>query len=134
MSKVRQRKSAASTKANSSHPPAPATAKAQTGHAPPGDTEAERGEKLRELLRLAKEQGHLTYNDVTEALGNGSTTPEDLDEVLTRLRSLEIEVIDPDEVESGKTSNNDDSEEPARFDLLDDPVRMYMKQMGKTPL
>jgi len=91
-------------------------------------------EKLRELLRLAKEQGHLTHNDVTEILGNGSTTPEELDEVLTRLRNLEIEVVEADEVEPGKSSNGDDSEEPARFDLLDDPVRMYMKQMGKTPL
>ena len=50
----------------------------------------DRAERLRELLRLAKEQGHLTYSDVTEALGNGSASPEELDEVFTRLRNLEF--------------------------------------------
>ena len=54
--------------------------------------------------------------------------------MFTRLRNLEIEVVDPDEVEPGKAANGDEAEEPGRFDLLDDPVRMYMKQMGKTPL
>jgi RNA polymerase primary sigma factor len=90
--------------------------------------------KFRELLRLAKEQGHLTYHDVNEALGNGSVTPDELDEVHSKLRNLEIEIIDPAEVETGKSSNADDAEEPSRHDLLDDPVRMYMKQMGKVPL
>ena len=135
MSKVRQRKSV--NKAADSHTPQAPPVKADNGHNSSGsltDGGVERSEKLRELLRLAKEQGHLTYNDVTEALGNGSASPEELDEVFTQLRNLEIDILEPEEVERGKSANNDESEEPGRFDLLDDPVRMYMKQMGKTPL
>src|SRR6266850_2311806 len=98
------------------------------------DRSGDLSEKIRQLLRLAKEQGHLTYYDVDEVLGNGSVSPEDLDEVHTKLRNLEIEIIDPNEVEHAKASNGDEPEESARFDLLDDPVRMYMKQMGKVPL
>src|SRR6516164_7440364 len=52
-------------------------------------------EKVRDLLRLAKEQGHLTYDDVNDALPEDLVTPEDLDQVHTKLRNLEIEVVDP---------------------------------------
>ena len=36
-------------------------------------------EKIKQLLKLAKEQGHLTYDDLNEVLGEGVTTPEELD-------------------------------------------------------
>src|SRR5439155_10469139 len=81
-----------------------------------------------------KEQGHLTYDDVNDALPDDLVTPEDLDQVLTKLRNLEIEIIDPAEVDRGKLTEADDEEEGGRFDILDDPVRMYLRQMGKVPL
>src|SRR5438132_452394 len=56
-------------------------------------------EKVKDLLRLAKEQGQLTYDDVNDALPDDIVTPEDLDKVLTKLRNLEIEIIDPAEVD-----------------------------------
>jgi len=90
-------------------------------------------EKIKDLLRLAKEQGHLTYEDVNSALPGEEATPEDLDQVLTKLRSLEVALIDPAEVDHAKTSEAED-EVQGRFDLLDDPVRMYLRQMGKVPL
>ena len=52
-------------------------------------------EKLRFLIRLAKEQDYLTFDDFNEALPNGFVTPELLDEIIIRLRSLEIEIIEP---------------------------------------
>jgi RNA polymerase primary sigma factor len=91
-------------------------------------------EKVKDLLRLAKEQGHLTYDDVNDALPDDIVTPEDLDQVYTKLRNLEIEVIDPAEVDRGKQFELSDEEEGGRFDILDDPVRMYLRQMGKVPL
>ncbi len=91
-------------------------------------------EKVKDLLRLAKEQGHLTYDDVNDALPDDIVTPEDLDQVYTKLRNLEIEVIDPAEVDRGKQFDSADEEESGRFDILDDPVRMYLRQMGKVPL
>ncbi len=91
-------------------------------------------EKVKELVRLAKEQGHLTYEDVNDALPDDLITAADLDQVLTKLRGLEIEIIDPAEVERGRRGDSEDEEESGRFDILDDPVRMYLRQMGKVPL
>jgi RNA polymerase primary sigma factor len=91
-------------------------------------------EKVKELVRLAKEQGHLTYDDVNDALPDELVTAADLDQVHVKLRNLEIEIIDPAEVEQGKQSEIGDDEEPVRFDTLDDPVRTYLRQMGRVPL
>ena len=60
-------------------------------------------QKVKDLLRLAKEQGHLTYEDLNNALPDDIATPADLDAVLTKLRSLEIEVIDAAELERDRT-------------------------------
>ena len=91
-------------------------------------------EKVKELVRLAREQGHLTFEDVNDALPDAIVTPEDLDQVHTKLRNLEIEIIDPAEVDRGRRSETAEAEEPVRFDILDDPVRMYLRQMGRVPL
>ena len=90
--------------------------------------------KVKELLRLAKEQGHLTHDDLSEALPDDLITPADLDQVLTKLRNLDIELIDEAEVERGRAGESSDQEEGGRYDILDDPVRMYLRQMGKVPL
>src|SRR5438132_5608512 len=89
-------------------------------------------EKIKDLVRLAKEQGYLTYEDVNDALPDESVTAEHLDQVHSKLRSLEIDVIDPAEGE--QAGEEGDEPDRGRFDLLDDPVRMYLKQMGKVPL
>ena len=91
-------------------------------------------EKLKELLRLAREQGHLTYEDLTAALPENAATPADLDHVLSKLRNLEIEIVDSAEVDRGKPAEAEEDAETGRFDILDDPVRMYLRQMGKVPL
>jgi len=92
-------------------------------------------EKVKELIRMAKDQGHLTYDDVNDALPDDIVTAEDLDQVLAKLRNLEIDIIDPAEVDRGKQPGADEEEESgSRFDILDDPVRMYLRQMGKVPL
>src|ERR1035437_4909478 len=91
-------------------------------------------QKVKDLLRLAKEQGHLTYDDINDALPDEMVTPADLDQVLTKLRGLEIEIIDAAEVDRGRRPEADDEEEGVRYDILDDPVRMYLRQMGKVPL
>lgn len=91
-------------------------------------------EKVRDLLRLAREQGHLTYEDVNDALPDHMVTAEDLDQVHTKLRAMEIDIIDPADLDRGKQTDADEEEETGRYDTLDDPVRMYLKQMGKVPL
>jgi RNA polymerase primary sigma factor len=91
-------------------------------------------EKVRELLMLAKEQGHLTYDDINDALPESIVTPEDLDQIYTKLANLEVEIVDQAEVDRVKAPEAEEEEEKGRLDILDDPVRMYLRQMGKVPL
>jgi RNA polymerase primary sigma factor len=99
-------------------------------------------EKLRELVRLAKEQGYLTYDDVNEALPENMSDPDEMETIMNRLRQMEIEIVDASEVDrvkDGKKEEDQREEEEERqpeqrLDILDDPVRMYLKQMGQVPL
>jgi RNA polymerase primary sigma factor len=88
-------------------------------------------EKIKELVRLAREQGRLTYNDIDEILSDNAS-PEEMDEVFAKLRSLDVEVVDQADVDRVKTP--DAEEENSRIDALDDPVRIYLNQMGQVPL
>jgi RNA polymerase primary sigma factor len=95
--------------------------------------------RIRELIKLAKEQGYLTFDDLNEALPEGITDADELDAILTRLRRMEIDIIEASEVDSykdGKKEAEEEEEEKAesKLDILDDPVRMYLKQMGQVPL
>jgi RNA polymerase primary sigma factor len=91
-------------------------------------------EKVKELVRLAQEQGYLTYNDINDALPENVVNSDDLDEIYIKLRSLDVEIVDQAEVDRVKQPEPDEEDEKARLDILDDPVRMYLKQMGQVPL
>ncbi len=135
-------------------PPAPATGTSQAPSigapkppaGPEGDTSAQLGtiksasgvdltEKIKELVRLAQEQGYLTYGDINDALPD-NLAPEDLDEIYIKLRNLEIDIVDQAEVDRPKAQEAEEEQpdDKARLDILDDPVRMYLKQMGQVPL
>jgi len=94
-------------------------------------------EKIRSLIRLSKEQGYLTYSDVNQALPENVDNQEDIDNVVSILQNLEIDILDPAEVDSFKLKQESASEAETKAsgqDILDDPVRMYLKQMGQVPL
>ena len=90
-------------------------------------------EKLKELIRLAQEQGRLTFNDISDALPDSLVTPDQIEEIFTKLHELEIDVVDPAEVDREKNSDATEDEGP-RLDALDDPVRLYLNQMGQVAL
>jgi RNA polymerase primary sigma factor len=94
----------------------------------------ELAEKVKELLRLAQEQGYLTYNDINDALPDNIVSAEDLDEIYIKLRNLDVEIVDQAEVDRVKQPEPEEEEDKTRLDILDDPVRMYLKQMGQVPL
>ena len=102
----------------------------------------EGAEKLRELVKLAKEQGYLTFDDLNEHLPDSVSDPEEMELIMSRLRGMEIDIIDAAQVDSykvgPKTDDQKEEEEPEKpnekLDILDDPVRMYLKQMGQVPL
>ncbi len=93
-------------------------------------------EKIKELVRLAQEQGYLTHGDIKDALPAASVTHAELDDVCVKLRGLEVEIVDQAEVDrvNVKQPEIEEEEEKGRLDILDDPVRMYLKQMGQVPL
>jgi RNA polymerase primary sigma factor len=101
----------------------------------------ERQERLRDLVKLAKDQGYLTWDDLNEAIPESVNNPEELEAIIMFLRNLEIDVIDASEVDRYKQSASgaeeelsDEEKTDAKLDILDDPVRMYLKQMGQVPL
>ena len=116
------------------------TAAAEPGETPEGAETVVPGginEKIRQLIRLSKEQGYLTFDDINEALPESVENQEEIDNVLSILQNLEIEILEPDQVEDYKQRQEEAEEEESRSsqnDILDDPVRMYLKQMGQVPL
>src|SRR6266403_183371 len=94
--------------------------------------------RVRELAKLAKEQGYVTFDDLNDVLPEGVTDADELDAILTQLRKMEIDIIEASEVDrykEGKKETEEEEEKPeTRFEILDDPVRMYLKQMGQVPL
>ncbi len=128
-------------------------------HAPTPKVQAEAHEtqeKIRELIKLAKEQGYLTWDDLNEALPDGVNDPDLIESIQTRLRAMEFDIIEASDVdrykdlkkeqetdsegegdedeEKEEKSDDEKGETGSRLDILDDPVRMYLKQMGQVPL
>ncbi len=102
---------------------------------------------LKALLESGKEKGYLTYSQVNDYLPDDAVNPEKLDQLLLVLEEQGIELIDESEAEEreagpGATISDDDArgeldlsfmdEEDSR--RIDDPVRMYLTQMGEIPL
>src|ERR1700747_702269 len=104
----------------------------------PLDSGCDLQERVRDMVKLAKEQGYVTYDDINEALPESMDDPEEMEQLINRLRSMEVDIIDSSEVDrykDGKKDIDDEEEEKdQKLDILDDPVRMYLKQMGQVPL
>lgn len=96
----------------------------------------ERNAKIRQLITLAREQGYLTYDDINEALPESVISPDEMEGILILLRGMDIEIISAEDVDRVQTQR--EREERRRREetdaVLDDPVRMYLKQMGQVPL
>src|SRR6266404_4812861 len=108
------------------------TVQHKSGNAKIGTSAIDLTETIKTLLHLAHENGHVTYDDINDVLPEG-LSPDDLDELYTKLRGLDVEIVDHAEVERAKPAEPEE-EEDSRLEVLDDPVRMYMNQMGKVPL
>jgi len=98
-----------------------------------GATPTELAEKIKELVHLAHDQGHLTFSDINDALPENLVSPEVMDDVYVKLRNLEIEIVDQAEVDRVRQPEAEEDEK-SRLDVLDDPVRMYLRQMGQVAL
>ena len=102
-----------------------------------GGNKAQVNERIRNLIRLAREQGYLTYGNINTELPETVNSASEIENVITILENLDIDIIDADEVDHYKQRLEEHHEEEmrnAQADILDDPVRMYLKQMGQVPL
>jgi RNA polymerase primary sigma factor len=98
---------------------------------------ADVNDRIRALIRKSKQQGFLTYKDINEHLPETVDSPGEIENVITILENLDVDIIDSEEVEGYKQRLEESTEEEVRnaqSDILDDPVRMYLKQMGQVPL
>src|SRR5712692_1434388 len=102
---------------------------------------------LKALLESGKEKGYLTYGQVNDYLPDDAVNPEKLDQLLLILEEHGIELIDESEAEereAGPGAARTDDDNHVELDLsfieddesrrIDDPVRMYLTQMGSIPL
>ncbi|MCH9608458.1 MAG: RNA polymerase sigma factor SigA [Chlamydiales bacterium] len=94
--------------------------------------------KLESLVSLAKEQGFITYEEINEILPMNFDNPEEIDHVLIFLSGMDIQVLNQADVERQKERKKEakELEGIARKaeGTPDDPVRMYLKEMGSVPL
>ncbi len=96
-------------------------------------------EKIDKIIESGKSKGVLTYKEINETLEEADKNPECLDKLFEALEQLNIEVIDEEiEKDFDKIEEEVDDRE---LDLsipegisIDDPVRMYLKEIGKVPL
>ena len=95
-------------------------------------------QKIEELVSIAKEQGFLTYEEINEILPMTFDSPEQIDQVLIYLSGMDIQILNQAEVERQKERKKEAKELeglPKRSEgTSDDPVRMYLKEMGSVPL
>ncbi|MBA3311916.1 MAG: sigma-70 family RNA polymerase sigma factor, partial [Planctomycetaceae bacterium] len=98
-------------------------------------------ETLHQLIGLAQKQGFLTYTQVTDYLPDEALNPEKLDNLLMCLEEMELDVLTEREAgmpepelkkKPAKKPKELSGEDASR--KIDDPVRMYLTQMGEIPL
>jgi RNA polymerase primary sigma factor len=95
-------------------------------------------QKVEELVSLAKEQGYITYEEINEILPMTFDSPEQIDQVLIFLSGMDIQVQNQADVERQKERKKEAKEIESlgkrTEGTSDDPVRMYLKEMGSVPL
>ncbi|MDA3924240.1 MAG: RNA polymerase sigma factor RpoD [Kiritimatiellae bacterium] len=97
----------------------------------------ERRERIKTLIKKAESQGsYLTYDNINEVLPSAVVKDTDIESCLVILRGMDIEIIDASEVERFRQEHAaiDKRSRSSRMDFFDDPMRMYLHQMGQVPL
>ncbi|HEY5048105.1 MAG TPA: RNA polymerase sigma factor RpoD [Rhizomicrobium sp.] len=132
-------------------PPAKAAAKPD---APAGDPAAPREDAdsplldmsdagVRKMITRAKQRGYVTYDELNKVLPSDKVSSEQIEDTMAMLNEMGINVIESDEQEEqaevpalvqGKQVAVKTGEEGEQYDRTDDPVRMYLREMGSVEL
>jgi len=104
----------------------------------------EKYDEVKELILMGKERGYLLYDEVNDLLPEGICSSDELDSIFSLFGSAGIEVIDSEQKfqdEGKKDDKQGEDAEEGEFDFgaitldkTNDPVRMYLREMGTVPL
>ncbi len=96
---------------------------------------------IQKLIEAGKEKGYLTYNEVNDLIPGDLHSPDDLDDLITTIGTQGIDILEGgpkfgadkfDEGEEGEDVELDLT--PGTLEKTNDPVRMYLREMGTVPL
>ncbi len=96
--------------------------------------------RIKHLMDVGKEKGYLLYDDVNEVLPDDMATGANLEDILADLEGAGVELLDEPKLAFGKKIGDDDELIDADLvaaefaDKTNDPVRMYLREMGTVPL
>ncbi len=99
-------------------------------------------ESVKKLIDKGKDKGLLSYAEIADALEDVDVDKDQVEEIYDSLTSLGIEIVgDKEELLDVDDDDGDDTKEEVSLDIsipkginIDDPVRMYLKEIGKVPL
>ena len=95
---------------------------------------------IQNLIEAGKEKGYLTYGDVNEMLPDEMGTADDLDDLITTIGTQGIDLLDGPKFPGDKEFELEEGEDveldltPGTLEKTNDPVRMYLREMGTVPL
>ncbi len=97
-------------------------------------------DEIQSLIEVGKEKGYLTYGDVNDMLPDEMSSPEDLDDLITTIGTQGIDLLDGPKFAGEKDFELEEGEDveldltPGTLEKTNDPVRMYLREMGTVPL
>ena len=105
----------------------------------------EKYDEVKELILMGKERGYLLYDEVNDLLPEGICSSDELDSIFSLFGSAGIEVIDTEQKFQDDSKRDDKRDENAgeesefdfgalNLDKTNDPVRLYLREMGTVPL
>jgi len=95
--------------------------------------------RIKQLMSAGKQKGYVLYDEVNDLLAEDYPGGRELDDLLTELDTAGVEILEEPKIEFDKKV--EEAEEPGELDLVqeindktNDPVRMYLREMGSVPL
>ena len=100
---------------------------------------------IKKLINQAKTKGYLTYSELNDTMPPGEMSSEQIEDIMTALSEMGITLIESDEEQEDKQENESSEPEGSKelvaassttdnLDRTDDPVRMYLREMGSVEL
>src|SRR6218665_413434 len=99
---------------------------------------------VKKFIKQAKARGYVTMEELNKVLPSEEVTPDAIEDTLAMLSEMGVNVVEAEEdaegSEGGEVATRDEnttvitSDKPAAYDRTDDPVRMYLREMGSVEL